>query len=49
MDTFNAVEADIDTIMREEIDAAYARLVERVTAQVPQKEATKWFDAWREF
>ena len=49
VEAFNAVEADVDTIMREEIDAAYARVADRVRAQVPEKEATKWFDAWREF
>lgn len=46
---FNAIEERIDTIMREEIDAAYGTLAERVVASVPAKQATKWFDAWRDF
>lgn len=46
---FNAVEDQIDTIMREEIDDVYAQLVDRLGPRVSAAQATAWFDAWREF
>jgi hypothetical protein len=49
IDAFNAVEADIDTIMREEIDGAYGTVAARLAHAVPEKQAIAWFDAWREF
>jgi len=45
----NAVEDQIDTIMREEIDDVYAQLVDRLGPRVSAAQATAWFDAWREF
>jgi hypothetical protein len=49
VEAFNEVEAQIDTIMREEIDGAFQRLAERVRGRVPDATATRWFDAWRDF
>jgi hypothetical protein len=44
---FNAVERDIDTVMREEIDEAFHALASDL--KVPTKRATSWFEKWREF
>lgn len=49
VDTFNPVADDIDTIMREEIDAAYAVLADRLRAHLPWKQAIALFDSWRDF
>jgi hypothetical protein len=49
VESFNAVEEQVDTIMREEIDAAYGAIAERVADQVPTTQAMKWFDSWRDF
>lgn len=45
--TFNKVEKDIDTIMREEIGEAFDALA--ADLKVPSKRAIGWFEKWRDF
>jgi hypothetical protein len=49
VDAFNPVAGDIDTIMREEIDAAFGATADRLAAQVPPRRAAALFDSVRDF
>jgi hypothetical protein len=49
VDAFNPVADDIDTIMREEIDAAVGAIADRLAAHVPPRRAAALFDSVRDF